>query len=149
MERRLTLLMCSYNAIQSGTLNTKREREKCVPFHLYSPISPPFSRTHFQSLSSFSPFTSLAPKFTCTTADAAKERKVCCTRRSRPRRRRCPCCLVRPAAPAWPAASAPPPRATNSSDGAKRSHGTTEIEREREREREEKANGSHPTIPSG
>ena len=40
----LTLLMCSYNAIQSGTLNTKRER--CVPFHLYSPISPPFSRTH-------------------------------------------------------------------------------------------------------
>ena len=102
--------MCSYNAIQSGTLNTKRERERCVPFHLYSPISPPFSRTHSlsQSLSLLhSLYLSRPEIYLYHRTDAAKERKVCCTRRSR-RRRRCPCCLARPAAPAWPAAAVRP-----------------------------------------
>ena len=82
--------MCSYNAIQSGTLNTE-EASEWVGFHLYcldfarlslaltlrvslSLCPPP------RSSSSFSPFTSLTSKFTCTTAaaafDAAKERSV-------------------------------------------------------------------------
>ena len=80
--------MCSYNAIQSGTLNTE-EASEWVGFHLYCldfarlslalTLRVSLSLCPPRSSSSFSPFTSLTSKFTCTTAaaaDAAKERSV-------------------------------------------------------------------------